>query len=440
MTRRASAARVLRWRRTDTACAALLLAALPYSIAGAQPALDGTPAPPLDSLIATALRRAPEIAAQRERAAAARQRTGAAAALDDPMVSLSLQDADFPDWTVGEADMSMLGVDLQQPLPFPGKRGLRRRAAAAAALVPAVEVMTLERQVTANVRTLYARLYALDRSAQTLASARASLRALEDATRARYAAGTAELEPQLAAQLAVSRLDERSEDVVAERRIVVAAMNRYLDRDAEAGIGGVATLPGVEPPPAQWQADALAHAPVVLAARAAIEAAERTLAVERGERRPDYTVGGGYGYRGDLGPLVTLRIGMDLPVWRRGRQGARIRAAEHELAAARHELRRAEAEARARAAQEFADWQRAEAQVRRYHDAIAPQSRAALDAARLSYQAGRGSFAAVIEAFNAWIQTQEEAAERETARFMAQARLAELVVLPAAAAIPRSAP
>jgi len=423
------------------AVAAAACVAAPLAVAAAAPpALDGPEAPSVDTLVAIALVRAPEIAAQRERTAAARARAGAAAALEDPMLELSLQDADFPDWTVGDQDMSMLGIDVQQALPFPGKRGHRRRAAAAEAAMPAVARQTLVRDVSSSVRALYARLYALDRTAVSLASSRASLRALEQATAARYASGTSELEPQLAAQLAVSRLDERTEDLAAERRIVVAAMNRYLDRDAEAGIGTVAALPPVEPPGATWQADAVTHAPAVLAARAAAEAAARQVAVERSERRPDWTLGGGYGYRGDLGPLVSFRIGTELPLWRRGRQEPRVRAAEHELEAARHDLRRAESEARVEAAQLLADWQRADAQVRRYHDAIVPQSRTTLDAVRVAYEAGRGSFATVIQYFNAWIETQEQLAEREAARFTAHARLVALVSAPAAAAVEEATP
>ena len=441
MTRFVGALCVVRRRRAAGAlAAAACVAASSMSVAAAPSPLDGPEAPPVDTLVAIALVRAPEIAAQRERAAAARARAGGAAAFADPMLELSLQDADFPDWTVGDQDMSMLGIDVQQTLPFPGKRGHRRRAAAAEAAMPAVERQTIERTVTANVRALYARLFALDRTAIALASSRASLRALEDVTAARYASGTSELEPRLAAQLAVSRLDERTEDLTAERRIVVAALNRVLDRDAETAIGTVAALPSVESPRAGWQADAVMHAPAVLAARAAVTAAAQRVAVERSERRPDWTLGGGYGYRGDLGPLVSLRIGTELPFWRRSRQEPRVRAAEHELEAARHDLRRAEADAGVEAVQLLADWQRADAQVRRYHDAIVPQSRTTLDAVRVAYETGRGSFATVIQYFNAWIETQEQLAAREAARFTAHARLMALVSPADAAAAEEATP
>jgi outer membrane protein TolC len=401
---------------------------------------DAATAPPVDTLVALALVHAPELAAQRQRAEAAAERVRPAGALDDPMLELSLQDAGFPDWTVGEEEMSILGIEVRQSLLFPGKSGQRRRAAAAEAAVVVADRHALERAIAAEVRGLYARLYAIDRTERALRSARVLLRLLEDATATRYASGTSELEPHFSAQLAVSRLDERMEDVAAERRVVVADLNRYLDRNADAAIGVADTLPEVEPPGGDWQAGAVAHAPAVAAARAAVEAAVERAGVERSERRSDIAVGAGYGYRADLVPVVTFRIGTALPVWRGRRQEPRIHAAQHDLVVARHELRRAEAEARVAAEQLAAEWQRADAQVRRYRDAILPQSRAALDAARTAYETGSGALTTVIQDFNLWLEAQEQLATREAARFAAHARLAALVLPPAPAAAKGGAP
>jgi outer membrane protein TolC len=415
------------------ACAGGLLALPAFTARASGPeSPDAAPAPPVDSLVALALERAPEIAAQRARAAAAGERIRPSGALDDPMLEIALQDAGFPDWTVGEEDMSMLGIDVRQTLPFPGKRAQRRRAATAEAAIPDADRRALERRVAAEVRALYARLYAIDRAGTALRSAAVLLRALDDASAARYAAGTSELDPKLAARLAVARLDERMEDLAAERRSVVAEMNRYLDRRADAAIGVADTLPADEPPPSDWQARATTTAASVAAARAVVVAAEQRAAAERRERFPDLTVGGGYGFRGDLGPLVTFRVGTALPLWRGRRQAPRIRAAEHEIAAAQHDLRRTAAEAGAAAEQLVADWQRSDAQVRRYRDTILPQSRIALDAARIAYASGRGSFSSVIQGFDLWLEAQQQLAAREAARFAAHARLAALVLPDAA--------
>jgi outer membrane protein TolC len=392
------------------------------------------PAPPVDTLVALALARAPEIAAQRERAAAASERVGGAGAFEDPMLDLAYRNAGFPEYTVGEAEMSMIEIGIEQPLPFPGKRGARRRAASAMAAVGAADLHTVERRVATEVRVLYAQLYAVDRTRARLLSARVLLRLLETTAAGRYASGTSEMEPQVRAQLAVSRLEERLEDLNAERRALLAEINRYLDRPADTVLGVVDTLPGMPSPPSDWQERAVAHAPEVLAARAAVAAAERGLAVEESERRPDLVVGAGYGYRGALDPVVTLRVGTELPLWRSGRQEPRIRAAAQEAAMARSEQRNAEARARSTAESQVAAWERSDAQVRRYREAILPQSWTALDAARAAYEAGKGDFSTVIEDFDLWLEAQEQLAVREAERFVARARLDALVAAPPGAA------
>src|SRR5262249_13454646 len=89
------------------------------------------PTPPITELVAAALAHSPALAARRAQAAAAQAREEPAAALPDPMVEAALQDVGFPRYTVGKDENSMLGVELRQGLPYPGKRAARRAAAQA---------------------------------------------------------------------------------------------------------------------------------------------------------------------------------------------------------------------------------------------------------------------------------------------------------------------
>src|SRR6185369_10833260 len=103
--------------------------------------------------------------------------------------------------------------------------------------------------------------------------------------------------------------------------------------------------------------------------------------------------------------------------------------AEQELESARAELREAQAMARAAAARLAARWQTAEEQLRRYREAILPQTSAAVDAARASYLAGRGDFTTVAQDFNLWLDARKQLASREADRFMTWAELDELTQL-----------
>jgi outer membrane protein TolC len=388
-------------------------------------------APPLAELVAEALAKAPALASRRAALEAARQMERPAAALPDPMVEGMLQNADFPDFTVGTMEMSMVGVEIRQGLPYPGKRRARAEVARADTDLRSTELAAEERRIAAEVRILYAKLYALDRERQSLSAARELVDLLAATAAARYSTGEGEQEAILKAQLQESRLGEELDDLAAERGSLVAELNRWLDRPGDSPLGDVVelpVLPEVDAPGGATQETAVEASPEAVTARAAIAAAERRLAVSKLDLKPDFVPSAGLASRGSLGPVLTLRFGIELPFWKQRKQGPMIRAAEQELERSRSELRDAEAMARAEAARLAVRWQQAERQIVRFQQAILPQSSAALDAARSAYLAGRGDFSTVIEDFDLWLEARVQLARREADRFVAWAELQRLTV------------
>lgn len=384
-------------------------------------------APPVDALVAGALAKSPDLAAARARQSAAREMERPAAALADPTAGPVLQIADFPNYTIGTEDMSMAGAQLSQPLPYPGKRRARAEVARAETAQRESEVADLERRITAAVRTLYARLYAIDQEQKALDAGRELADLLSATARARYASGGAEQESLLKAQLQVTRLEERMEDHHAERLAVVAELNRWLGRPGGAPIGVVAELPAVNPPSFPfWEEGAVAGSSRVRMARAAIATAERRVAKARLDLKPDFTPAGTFATRGPRGPVLMLSVGVELPFWKREKQEPLLRAAEAGLEAARQELRATEASVRAEAARLAVEWSLADRQIVRYREGIVPQSSATFDAARSSYLTGRGDFSTLVEDFNLWLEARVQLARREADRYSSWAGLEAL--------------
>lgn len=383
-------------------------------------------APPVEDLVGAALEHSPSLEALRSRLAAAREMIAPAGALPDPMVEIVLQDMSFPKWTVGSDQMSMIGPEVRQDLPWPGKREARRAVARAAVASRGAEVEQLRRQIAMQVRTLYARLFALDRERKYLDAAREMLDMLAATAASRYAAGEDNQEPVLKAQLEASRLGERSDDLTAERATLVAALDRLLDHGGDEPLGEVMSLPSVAPPPPPWDELAIARSPEVAVRRADVAAAERRSAAARLDLKPDLTTGAAVGLRGGFDPAVTLRFGMTLPLWRQEKQAPLARAAELELEAARADLRDAQAQTRAEAARLAAEWNRAGRQVERYRQAIVPQTAATVDAARAGYLTGRGDFLTVVDDFNRWLDARVQLASREADMYSAWAQFQAL--------------
>ena len=398
----------------------------PRTTAAMDSPLPAEDAPPVDSLTAWALRDAPRLEARRRTADAAETRRRAAGALADPRLEVSLEDVAFPRYTVGEEEMSTLGFEVRQDLGGFTERGAARRVARAVAAEQHLEVAFLERQTVRDVRVAYARLYVLDARRRELQSAQAVVKWLRDAATSRFGTGTAAMEPQLRAQLAVARVDAELEDVHAERQVELAQLNRIAGRPAGTSWGVFRALPA-PPPGARGAAlathDEAAVAVEVARARAAVQTADQRVELEIRGGRPRFEVAAGYANRGGFDPLVILRLDTGLPVWRRGKQGPLVAAARLEAAAARADMRDAELATAAEQARWNAEWSRADAQLVRVRSTLLPQAEAALDAARAAYGAGRGELVTVLEDWEIWLRARQELSQREADRFAAWAEL-----------------
>jgi len=316
----------------------------------------------------------------------------------------------------------MIGVEVRQPLPYPGKRRVRGEAASAETALRAARIAALEARIASEVRVLYGKIYAIDRERQALTAAHELVDLLSATAASRYASGGTEQEAVIKAQLQVSRLGEQIEDLEGERAAMVAELGRWLGRPI--ALGEVTELPKVAK--VAFEAQAEAASADVEVARAAVALAERRLAVARLDLKPDFSPSAGLAGRGPLGAVLTLRFGVELPFWKESKQEPMIRAAERELEMARLELRDAEAMAAAESARLAARWQQAERQVTRFREAIVPQSSTALDAARSAYLAARGDFSTVIEDFGLWLEARTQLARREADLYTAWAELQRL--------------
>jgi len=87
----------------------------------------------LEQLIQQSIAARPELQASRSLALAERERIPQAGAFPDPVLTLGMQDDGFRSIQIGKAETSFYLIELSQPLPWPGKRGLRTSVATLAA-------------------------------------------------------------------------------------------------------------------------------------------------------------------------------------------------------------------------------------------------------------------------------------------------------------------
>src|SRR5688572_28873549 len=230
----------------------------------------GLPTPlTLTDVIRIAGERRDEIEAARARTRAGEARPDIVSALDDPMISPSLDHLPF---MLGGADVS---VTIEQRIPLSGIRGHRR--ASALADVDRLRADAQRAVLDVGVQAANAFLMRQERR-RTMALVDEQLTFARDvvtAANARYASGTAPQSDVLRAEVEVARLEALARALVSEVRGAEAMLNTTLALDADQPVPPLAPLLLAEPVPA-WPGirAALSNRPELVAVQAEIARAD----------------------------------------------------------------------------------------------------------------------------------------------------------------------
>ena len=365
--------------------------------------------------------------ATRFSAVAAAERVGPAGALPDPQLQFGLMNRMVSDFGSTMDPMTMNQVQLMQMLPWPGKLGNARRAARHTAGAAQADAEEQTRMLEAQVRMAYYEVAYADRALDVMGRTRGLLRDFLEVSTTMYAVGSAVQQDVLRAQVEVARIGEEITRMEQERLAMVARLNALLGREATVPIPAL-ELPqaGELPATDSLIALALTHRPALQAGAERVAAAEAVLAGARRELYPDLQVGVAYQSRPAFDNMVSLMVGISLPIFASGKQlpMRRQMAAMRDMSAA--ELLNLRNETVARIVELRAQAVRDRNLVQLYRSSILPQARGAVQAALSSYRVGRVSFMQLVDN-----QMTVNQYETETIRLLAdyQRALGELIAL-----------
>lgn len=375
----------------------------------------------LDSLVAVALDHNPSIAAAAERVRAAEARIPAAGTRPDPVLSLSL--SNFPVSEPGFADfMTMKTIGLSQRLPYPGQLSLAQDAERSQARAAAAALEEERLDVARGVRQSYYDLAFIDRGLEVVGRHAEVLATLVSTAEVRYAVGAAGQEDVLQAQVEAAALADEAVGLTERRQVVLAALNRLLDRPPLTPLEGVTiptevTAAAVQAPrrlsfvsmdpgaratdsplrPLNELLDAVAqNSPTIHVHVARIEAQQAQLEWARRAHLPDFEVSLSYGQRDARTDMLTLSLAIPLPISRGARQGAWASEADAELTALRSEHADHVNRLQARVAQLYADLERDRTSLAILTSGMLPQESAALQAATAGFGVARTDFSTVL--------------------------------------------
>src|SRR6059036_3595659 len=391
----------------------LILTASAFVIAGAGPAhaQDSAPIPGdsgLQSLVAEALAHNPRVAQRQAAVRAATLRIRPAGSLPDPMLTVGVMDLLMPHFEFNQSDFTEVDVELSQEIPWPGSLGARSAVARAAATGARADENVMRREVTVAVAAAYYRLQYAVTALETIRRQRQLLEAAVQLSTTRYATGMAPQSDPLQAKLARDRLRSEEFALESERVAALAAVNALRNRAP----GDSVTVPSIDPsalraggapqPPADsLVALALATHPRLAARRAAVDAATRTIQVERLGARPDFTLTLRYGYRPQVfsfnfPDFFSAFVGLRLPIWAWRKQNRLDDAAREDSTGAAAGLRDAELQLSREVTEAAARVQVSQQRLALLVDGVLPNARGAVESVLRSYQVGRAEFLTLL--------------------------------------------
>jgi len=351
----------------------------------------------LAPLIEAVLARNPSVDRARQAWRAALAVEPQATTFADPTIGVSVAPLSVidPDVRIG------FGVELKQPLPYPGKRRLRGEVAAAEAEAAQEEYAALRQRLALMTAQLYWD-YELAEQALEINGEHITLLGEYGKTVSDYLdVGRARQDEALEVDQELAELHRDRATLEANRDLVVARLDALLHRLPQAPLPAppkASVPPGFDASRESLQRAALAARPELRAADHRIDGAGATIELARRDYYPDLTVMGSYSR---MWPMLAhqFMVGISIPLpLQRGRRDAAVDAARAHVAQRRADRDEIADQVLLDVERAYRRLGEADQAVKLYREQVLPAARDRVAAIRIGLDAGRASFLEVIRA------------------------------------------
>jgi cobalt-zinc-cadmium efflux system outer membrane protein len=394
--------------------------------AAERPTADAIPVLSLDEAVRLSLVDQPILSGHEAVINANERQAVSAAQLPDPKLSGGLKELPVDTseaFSLRRDNFTEFTVGLSQELPRADKRRLKGERKQLDAETERAALNSDRRAIRRDASLAWLDVYeseqGLTLAQQLTAEAALQVQSLEKD----YANGKASQADWSAAKVEAGLVQDKEHDWLHHAQRTRAGLARWIGGDdAQRPLAGALSL--LSPPNALPELmAAVDHHPVIDGLDTQIEASANDIALARQAYKPDFSVEGYVAYRPGFSDFVGIQVSVGLPYFTKNRQDPELAAAFERSRASKDRKRDLLRELHARVGQDYLDWHHYRERVGEFDTAIIPNARRRIEEARGAYQAGRGSFDAVLLARRSLldIQLQRLALAVEAAR--AQVRL-----------------
>ncbi len=406
---------------------ALLLA---FGMAAPVSAQEGMLGKSVEGLLDYAKERNPEYAAMRYEAEAAGERVSPAGALPDPVLRVELENVTNFGSNAGPNVLPGRVGDtkytLMQPLPFWGKRDLKREAAEAEAEVAKGKAGVTWTEQAARIKTTYAQYFAVTRLIRLTKEVIDLIDRIEGITQTRYANGLVPQQDAIRVQVERSTMRNELIQMETEHHHARSRLNALLARPAQSPLAEPERL-RLLPAVARLDYAALEERlrsknPQLFSDEARIRSAEKSRDLTYRNRYPDFTVGVAPTQMGSRVNEWMLMFELNIPLQQESRR-SQEREAEKMIDAARARKEASANQLLADLSENLAAIDAARRMEVLEQTSLLPQAELTFKAALSGYETGKVDFATLLDA-----QRQIRMAKQDIIKVQAeqQERLADI--------------
>ena len=339
----------------------------------------------------------PELIALQRQADSVRAAAPASRFLDAPMVEAQIWG--WPVTTLNPARTDMYMFTGEQAFPGKGKRAARERVATDDARLSEAQIAVRANAIYAEIKQTFAELFLARATADLFTQQTPLLRATTDVALIRYTSGQSGQHDTVKSLVELSRLGVDAIEWRQRAGVAETQLNVLMGRAPDTPVPPLAPTDTSIANAAEAEQVALTRSPDLAMVARTLEREQSELTRLRGERHPDYVIGGGYMLQPGMAGAWTARAGITWPnaPWASGRINTEIAAQEKRVEAALAQRTAVELGIRRNVREAAVKLGAARERVELLETTVLPRITQAVDVATVAYQSNRGEYVDLLD-------------------------------------------
>jgi outer membrane protein TolC len=388
----------------------------------------------LSALVQTALTNNPELKSSQARWQMFANKAKQAAALEDPMLMLKLQNLMVREPTSFDKDPQTAKViGVSQQLPFWGKRAIKQEMAEYEAESYRWSIEERKLELTRMVKETWYQLYAVDKSLEIVAKNLQLLSDFVTIAESKYSVGQGAQQDIFKAGLEKSRMLDMQITLRQQRKSLEANLNYLLYRPGSTPVGTIAdfTLPQISLTAEQLKEKATENRPQIKSLSELVNKGQAAHRLAQKEFYPDFNLSFEYMFREKISSemasdpgydMFSVGVTFNLP-FQQERRRSMLTESTSETSMAVEELNGLKNSISYTINDTLAQLERRRNLVELYKGGIIPQAEQSLESAVIGYQVNKVDFLALLDSRMTLFNYERELYESQAEFMMKLAQL-----------------